>query len=380
MPKNYLYSLRRLALAGVIGLIGAALLLWVVGAQLAQPGGAALWLLTGGLIGVAYSALFTHNQADHTADLLRGLVVGLVTWSAWTLNLLPTLLGNGPMWQAEAVAHTVPQLIGCLLVGGWSGLLYSLLFARLAVLLHLEAPLLPTPALKTRMVVLGGGYAGVATAQSLEEEFANDPTVGIWLVSETNFLLHTPMLSEVAGSAVDAQNISPPLRAFFHKVQVVQGTVAQIDLATRTIRLAGDKRSGERVLPFDHLALTMGGIPNFFGNRSLEQRSFTLKSLEDAIRLRNQIIDMFERADSEPNQAKRQRMLTFVVAGGGFAGVELIGSLNDFARGIVAYYRNVDPAEVRLVLVHSGETILPDSACGSSKPSSLGSGRAVFSP
>ncbi|MGH2542979.1 MAG: NAD(P)/FAD-dependent oxidoreductase, partial [Ardenticatenaceae bacterium] len=254
-----------------------------------------------------------------------------------------------------------PRLVAYALAGGLIGLLYGMLYERLMVRLEGSDPIAKVPpSITKRVVVLGGGYAGVSAAQELERQLVDDPSAGIWLVSQTNYLIHTPMLSEVSASSVNPQNISPPLRSFFNSVQVVQGAVERVDLQERVIHLVADARSQYREIPFDHLVLTLGSVPNFFGNESIAAAAFTFKSLEDAILLRNQIIDMFERADFEPDEAKRRRMLTFVVAGGGFAGVELIGGINDFARGILAFYPNVPPEEVRLVLVHSRDRILPE--------------------
>jgi NADH dehydrogenase len=207
---------------------------------------------------------------------------------------------------------------------------------------------------------LGGGYAGVSAAQALDKTFVADSSVEIWLVSQTNYLVHTPMLSEVSASAVNAQNICPPLRSFFRSVQVVQGAVSSVDLAQKIVHLQPDARSPHRELPFDHLLITVGGVPNFFGNEAIAHEAFTFKSMEEAMLLRNQIIDMFERANFEADVDKRRQMLTFVVAGGGFAGVELIGGMNDFARGMLPYFPNISMEEVRLILVHSRDTILPE--------------------
>jgi NADH dehydrogenase len=295
--------------------------------------------------------------------LMIGLTLGIMAWVILALNVYPALMGRGPMWQVTAVADTFPQLMAYVLQGSLICLAYGLVSSQLARQMEPEREIAPPP-LATRVVVLGGGYAGVNAAQRLERELADDPSVGIWMVSQTNYLLHTPMLSEVSASALNSQHISPPLRNFFRRVQVVHAAVERADLKQRTVHLAPDARSPHRELPFDHLVLTTGSVPNFFGNEEVEAEAFTFKSLEDAVLLRNQIIEMFERADFEENAEARRRMLTFVVAGGGFAGVELIGGLNDFARGMLPYYPNIPPEELRLVMVHSRDTILPELSEG----------------
>jgi NADH:ubiquinone reductase (H+-translocating) len=112
--------------------------------------------------------------------------------------------------------------------------------------------------------------------------------------------------------------------------------------------------------PFDHLVLALGSVSNYLGLKNVQAEAFDFKSLVDAIRIRNHVIEVFERADREPNPDDRRALMTIVVAGGGFAGVELAGALNDFARGMLVYYPHIPPEELRLVLVHSHDRILPE--------------------
>lgn len=115
-----------------------------------------------------------------------------------------------------------------------------------------------------------------------------------------------------------------------------------------------------RELAYDHLVLALGSVSNYLGMQNVQNLAFDFKSLRDAMRIRNHVIDMFERADYEPDLARRREMLTFVVAGGGFAGVELAGALNDFARGMLVDYPNLRAEDLRIILVHSRERILPE--------------------
>ncbi len=362
-----MHLIRRLLLGGISGVIVASLHIAVINVTispssdsltLSDLGGVLSLIFAGLLIGLSYAWLFYPVSQTLAENVANGLIVGLGMWVILAINIYPTLSGQGPMWEASAIATLIPHLIAYLSQGSFIGLLYGRAYIPLSS--YLTPIATPTPPVTQRVVILGGGYAGVNVAQALEQELERDPTVGIWLVSQTNYLLHTPMLSEVSASALNAQHISPPLRNFFRRTQVVQGEVAEVDLEQRVIRLTPDDGSPHRELPFDHLVLTTGGVPNFFGNQAVEAEAFTFKSLEDAVLLRNHIIHMFERADFETDPSKRQGMLTFVVAGGGFAGVELIGGLNDFVRGMLPYYPNVLPDEVRPVLVHSRDTILPE--------------------
>jgi len=208
----------------------------------------------------------------------------------------------------------------------------------------------------------------VTTAEHLEREFGPDPAVSFTLISNTNALLFTPMLAEVAASSLEPTHITTPLRTSLHRTEVVRGQAAGIDLARRAVVLApddattlgGEPAPTERVIEYDHLVLALGAVSNYLGMDGVQRHSFDFKSLTDATRIRNQVIELFDRAAREPDRARRAPLLTFVVAGGGFAGAELAGGLNDFARGMLAYYPTILPEEVRVVLVHSRERILPE--------------------
>jgi NADH dehydrogenase len=201
------------------------------------------------------------------------------------------------------------------------------------------------------------------TAECLEKELERDPSVAISLVSETNALLFTPMLAEVAGSSLEPSHISTPLRSALHRTEFLRGRVTSVDLENRRVVLDADMEGNESCrseLAYDQLVLALGAVSNYLGLTNVQKLAFDFKSLVDAIRIRNHVIEMFERADREDDVDVRRSLLTFVIAGGGFAGVELAGSLNDFARGILADYPRLRREDVRVVLVHSRDRILPE--------------------
>jgi NADH dehydrogenase len=220
----------------------------------------------------------------------------------------------------------------------------------------------PAESEKKRIAILGGGFAGMRVAEYLEEQLGG--SVFITLVSETNALLFTPMLSEVAGSSLEPSHITTPLRSSLHSTRFIRARVAGIDLAAHRVSLApGAAGTGEdrrEEIPYDHLVLALGAVSNYLGMANLERFSFNFKTLLDAIRIRNHMIEMFERADREPDPSLRKPILTFVIAGGGFAGIELAGALNDFARGILADYPSLHQEELSVIVVHSRERILPE--------------------
>jgi NADH dehydrogenase len=211
----------------------------------------------------------------------------------------------------------------------------------------------------TRIVVLGGGFGGLHTALHLEKLLAGDPEVEITLVSRDNFFLFTPMLHEVAASDLDITHIVSPIRTLLKHSTVFIGDVASIDLERRRVTVVHgfDRHSHE--LDYDQLVVGLGSITNFYGLPGLEERALTMKTLGDAIHLRNRVIATLEEADTEC-QTDPEGLLTFVVAGGGFAGVETLAGLNDFVRDGLKFYPRINPARVRMVLVHAGPHLLPE--------------------
>jgi NADH:ubiquinone reductase (H+-translocating) len=211
----------------------------------------------------------------------------------------------------------------------------------------------------TRILVLGGGFGGVYTALHLEHALAKRPGVEITLVSRENFFLFTPMLHEVAASDLDITHIVSPLRTLLKRTAIFIGDIQSIDLDARRVRVAHGFEPHEHDLPYDHLVVALGSMTNFYALPGLEQRALTMKTLGDAIHLKNRVIATLEEADTEC-AGDTDGLLTFVVAGGGFAGVETIAGLNDFVREALKFYPRLTPDRVRMVLVHAGPVILPE--------------------
>ena len=211
-----------------------------------------------------------------------------------------------------------------------------------------------------RIIILGGGFGGIYAALELEKQFAHQDDVEITLVNKENFFLFTPMLHEVAASDLDATNIVNPIRKLLKKINFFNGPVERIDLQKKTVLVSHGEDEHHHELPYDHLVLGLGTITNFYGIPGLKERALTMKSLGDAIHLRNRLIEHLEEADFECAHEEREELLTIVVAGGGFAGVETIAGINDFLRDAVKFYPNLTERDLRLVLVHPGAVILPE--------------------
>ena len=211
----------------------------------------------------------------------------------------------------------------------------------------------------TRLLILGGGFGGVEAARHLERLLRTRDDVEVTLVSRDNFFLFTPMLHEVAASDIDITHIVSPLRALLHRTSVVVGEVQGIDLVARCVRVRHGLDEHDHELPFDQLLLTLGSTTNFYGIPGLAEQALTMKTLGDAMHLRNRIIGLLESASIECAE-EDEGALTVVVAGGGFAGVETIAAVNDFVREALTFYPRLRQRDVRMVLVHAGPHILPE--------------------
>src|SRR6516225_1783105 len=210
---------------------------------------------------------------------------------------------------------------------------------------------------KTRIVILGGGFGGVYTARHLERLFKRRSDVEIVLVSRDNFLLMTPLLFEVFSGTLDVRHCSFPIRAFLQTTRFVEAAVQGIDLDRRVVHLVAPGETSE--LTYDQLVLALGAMTNRVMIPGSEH-AFTFKTLADALRLRNHVIERFERADVETDPQRKRRLLTFTIIGGGLVGVELFGELTAFVDGIVPLYRNVKRDEVQFRMLQGGDRIMPE--------------------
>jgi NADH:ubiquinone reductase (H+-translocating) len=210
-----------------------------------------------------------------------------------------------------------------------------------------------------RILILGGGFAGLTVAMELEKTLAQDPSIEITLVNRENFFLFTPMLHEVAASDLDLTTIVNPVRKMLRRVHFFAGEVNQIDIEQRRVVVSHGFDHHHHTLEFDFLVLGLGSVTNHYGLPGLQEHALTMKSLGDAMRLRNHLIAHLEEADSDCCKLK-EPLLAFVVAGGGFAGVETVAGINDFVRGALRSYARLTEDMLRVVLVHPGPIILPE--------------------
>ncbi len=210
-----------------------------------------------------------------------------------------------------------------------------------------------------RILILGGGFGGVYAAMRLQARLRRRTDVDVTLVSRDNFFLFTPMLPQVATSSVDTRHIVQNIRRICPHIRLLEAEIVAIDFGTRTVSIR--HAEGHRhQLGFDHLLLAVGGITNYFGLPGVADHALPVKTLGDAIRIRNHALDMLEQAELEDDTTLRRQLLTFVVAGAGFAGVETAAELDIFVRRAAKQYRNFTAADIRTVILDAQSRVLPE--------------------
>jgi NADH dehydrogenase FAD-containing subunit len=262
---------------------------------------------------------------------------------------------------------------------------------------------------RKRIVILGGGFGGVTVLKKFQNHFQTDVNIDITMVSKDNYLLFTPMLHEIASGMIETRHIVTPIREFCNRSRFYCAAVKNIDLEKKRIsirsstshvstfaEILGSSSSNSSTITdpnllesntqsymyYDYLVIALGSETKFFGMSDIQQNAFTIKTINDAINLRNHIIYLLEQSDqlllssvSSANvdnihdytdNAKtlaqlQKKLLTFVIVGGGFAGVETAGEINDFIRDSAKeHYHNINSNNIRVKLVHSSVRLLPE--------------------
>ena len=351
--------------------------------------------IIGIVTGIFLHKVFKFNLSQVSRGLLYGVIAGVVVFIVFAIPVSQLLLGPN---TAEVLARLDPKmnlveasdiiqesfasrmlesLFIHLIWGVTVGLIASALTRKLGAnyrcyrcdiefsnyqtyLNHLEH-VHKNPKNMKKILILGGGYAGINILKKVQSHFASNVEVGIELVSDSNFFLHTPMLPEMATGTIEPRHIATPIRNFCKRARFYQAKVSSIDLKSKKVVIKRHLDQKEKTLDYDYLVLAMGNQTNFFGNKNIEKNSFTIKSLDDAIKIRNHVISVLEDADQESDSEIQSKLVTFVIVGGGFSGVETVGEINDFVRDSCArFYRNIDPEKIRIVLVAAGDKILPE--------------------
>ena len=214
---------------------------------------------------------------------------------------------------------------------------------------------------RPRVVILGGGFAGVYCALALERALGRRDDYEVVLVNDENYFVFQPMLPEVISGTIGLTDVVSPIRQLLTLSDVHVRPVESVDLDQRMVTTSPGFRPLPHRIAYDHLVIALGTVTDFRGLPGLPEHALPFKNLGDALMLRYHVIRALEEAAIERDDPElRRQLLTFVVAGGGFSGVEVVAELNDFVRRVARSYRGLDPAELRVVLLHSGERILPE--------------------
>jgi len=216
------------------------------------------------------------------------------------------------------------------------------------------------PGKKTRIVIAGGGFAGLYAAKQLDGTIAQRADIEVTLISRENFILFTPILHEVAAGDLSPSDIVNPLRRILRRVKVLEADIHAIDLTNKKIRCLSGLRDVELEFDFDHLLLALGAEPNFFNIPGVGDWAVTMKNLADAALLRNRMVALLEEASLHSDETIQREPLTFVTVGGGFSGAETTGAINDFLRETARFYPAIKQEMIRIILVEGGKHLLPE--------------------
>jgi len=384
------------------------------------------YVLAGAPLGAMYVLGFSvqpRSWLDHAV-----LATALAVPTGTALYILGIAVSGGEQaWTAAQVGRGLPAIAAWAGAGIVFGVLLSVLSkpltARFAVQFDPDPergrPSADPAEEPTRIVILGGGFAGFYAARRLEDLFGPDQSVELTLISRTNAVLFTPMLAEVVGGSLDPTAVATPLRTGLRRTDVTRAEVLNVDHHAKQVTLeapsyqrqptrpaasdggntaeqrtvsddtatrergtpsGGDQQSpgsdpahhhagngtgmtaedAAETVPYDHLVVAVGSVTDYKGLDGVAEFAFEFKTLQDAIQLRSHVITCFEQANRTSDAATRRSLLRFVIAGGGFAGAELAGALNDFVHELISYYPRIPPEDVEVTLVHSGERIMPE--------------------
>jgi NADH dehydrogenase len=214
--------------------------------------------------------------------------------------------------------------------------------------------------MKFDVVIAGGGFAGAYCARVLGKTLGAAGVKRVALIAERNVLVFHPMLAEVAGAALSPLDVVNPLRQFCRNVDVLQGAIQKVDWSQRHLVLDGGRFTRNHVVEFDHLVLTLGSVTDMSRVPGMADHAWPMKSVADALRLRAALINRLEEANLVENPELRQRLMTFVVVGGGYTGVETAGQIMDLLREVRHLYANLRDTQPKIILVHSRAHLLEE--------------------
>jgi len=208
------------------------------------------------------------------------------------------------------------------------------------------------------IVIAGGGFAGSTVARELERILPQQ-SARLVLVNDVNFMLYTPFLPEAAAGTLEPRHVVTPLRDIIHRANLRLGAVDAHDPEARTVGIRGHSGESETV-PYDQLVLAPGSISRFLPVPGLSEHAVGFKSLADAIYLRNHVIESLEMANATADEALRDQLLSYVFVGGGYAGLEALAELQDFAADAMSDYPRARLHGMRWILIEAADRVMPE--------------------
>lgn len=349
--------------------------------------------IIGIITGILLYKIIKFDLSKITTGLVYGVIAGIIVFVVFAIPVSQLLLGpntaeilseiNPQMSYLEAVQEVennfVNQMLSSLMMhivwGLTLGLISSLFtrkiganylcrtcnieFSKLQTWKHHREHVHDNPSpLMKKILIIGGGYGGVGVLNKIQKQFQDDIDISISIISKNNFFLHTPMLPELSTGTIEPRHIATPIRNFCKRARFYQSNVTHINLDKKFVSVSTE--NNETKLEYDYLVIASGTKTSFFGNENLKKYSVTIKSLQDASEIRNQIIKQLELADQQ-EISKQPQFLSFVIVGGGFSGVETVGEINEFIReSVEKYYRNIEPDTIQISLIVAKDHILPE--------------------
>ena len=207
------------------------------------------------------------------------------------------------------------------------------------------------------IAIIGGGFAGVYCAQQVLKRL-EPGTLRVGVIASENHMVFQPMLPEVVGGSLSPQHVVNPIRMICKGADVLKGTVTTLDLENRVLTLDGGRFSSNVSVSFDHLMLAPGAGVDLSRIPGMSEHAYLMRTVGDAMKLRAAIISRMEEANLINKAQQRKDMLSFVVVGGGYSGVETAGQIQDLIAGVRRYYDNIDEGEATVTLIHSGDRLL----------------------
>ncbi len=209
---------------------------------------------------------------------------------------------------------------------------------------------------KKRVLVLGGGFAGMFAAKELRRHAGS--LAEIELINDVNYFVFQPLLPEVAAGGISIRDAVSPLRRLLPGVRVRQAQIYSVDLERKVVVIFQGLQRRYTEVPYDHLVLALGQVIDLGRFPGLADHALAMKTLSDALALRNHVIDKLEHADITSLPEVKKELLTFTVIGGGFSGVETLGEMKELIDRSLSFYPNIDPSEVRMLLIEFADRLL----------------------